>query len=36
MLAYYELFENLIFWIFLKPKLLYAYTETTLNGEVYT
>jgi hypothetical protein len=36
MLASYEQFKNLIFWISLKPKLLYAYTETPLNGEIYT
>jgi hypothetical protein len=30
------LLKNLIFWISLKPKLLYAYTENTLNGEIST
>ncbi len=32
-LAQNEQFINQIFWISLKPKLLYVYTETTLNGE---
>jgi hypothetical protein len=36
MLAYYEQFKNLIFWISLKPKLLYAKTENTQNGEINT
>ncbi len=36
MLASYEQLKNLIFWISLKPELLYAYTETTQNGEIYT
>ena len=36
MLAYYEQFKNLFFWISLKPKLLYAYTETALNGQIST
>ncbi len=36
MVVQYEQFKNLIFWISLKPELLYAYTETTLNGEIYT
>ncbi len=35
-LAKNEQFKNLIFWISLKPKLLFAYTETALNGEIYT
>ncbi len=36
LLAENEQFKNSIFWISLKPKLLYAYTETKLNGEIYT
>jgi hypothetical protein len=29
-----EQFRNLIFWISLEKKMLYAYTETTLNGKI--
>jgi hypothetical protein len=36
MLAEYEQFKNVIFWISLKSKLLYAYTGNTLNGEINT
>ena len=31
-----EQFRNLIFWISLEKKMLYAYTETALNGEIST
>ncbi len=34
MLAYYGQFKNYIFWLSLKQKLLYAHTETALNGEI--
>jgi hypothetical protein len=36
MLTYYGQFKNLSFWISLKPKFLYAYTETALNGQIST
>ncbi len=36
MLPWYEQFKNLFFWIYSKPKLLYAYTENTLNGKINT
>ena len=36
LLAENEQFKNIIFWISLKQKLLYAHTETTLNGEIST
>ncbi len=29
-----EQFRNLIFWISLEKKMLYAYTENTLNGKI--
>ncbi len=29
-----EQFRNLIFWISVEKKMLYAYTETTLNGKI--
>jgi hypothetical protein len=35
-LAQDEQFKNKIFWLSLKQKLLYAHTETTLNGEIST
>jgi hypothetical protein len=35
-LACDEQFKNLIFWISLKLKLLYANTENTLNGKINT
>ncbi len=35
-LAYDELFTKFIFWLSLKQKLLYAYTENTLNDEITT
>ncbi len=35
-LAQYGQFKNKIFWLSLKQKLLYAHTETTLNGEIGT
>ncbi len=36
MLAQYEQLKNIIFWIFLKSKLLYAYAKNTLYGEINT
>jgi hypothetical protein len=36
MLALDEQFTKKIFWLSIKQKLLYAYTETTLNGEIST
>ncbi len=35
-LAKDEQFTKYIFWLSLKQKLLYAYTENTLNGEIST
>ncbi len=35
-LPYKEQFTKFIFWLSLKQKLLYAHTETTLNGEIST
>jgi hypothetical protein len=35
-LAKDEQFKNKNFWLSLKQKLLYAHTETTLNGEIST
>jgi hypothetical protein len=35
-LAYDEQFTKFIFWLSLKQKLLYAYTENTLNGKIST
>ncbi len=31
-----EQFKNLIFWLSLKQKLLYAHTENMVNGEIST
>ncbi len=36
MLALYKQLKNKNFWISLKPNMLYAYTENTLNGEINT